>query len=130
MMCSASGTYSLPSARMKSYWVSTSQKMPRAILLLVQTRGDAAKGISAGGAARVNRNARCRSSQIQRLHALGTIGDGELEAPRHPGTAERHGLQGAAQVRRQLGDRQSPHGGHPHRVEAEAQLGRIEYPAE
>src|SRR5881296_2367400 len=29
MICSASGTYSLPSARMKSYWVSTSQKMTR-----------------------------------------------------------------------------------------------------
>src|SRR2546430_17023993 len=31
MMCSASGTYSLPSAFMKSYWVSTSQKMTRGI---------------------------------------------------------------------------------------------------
>src|SRR6266545_6615924 len=31
MVCSASGTYSLPSACMKSYWVSTSQKMTRAI---------------------------------------------------------------------------------------------------
>src|SRR2546429_6875378 len=29
MMRSASGTYSLPSACMKSYWVSTSQKMTR-----------------------------------------------------------------------------------------------------
>src|SRR5947209_18368373 len=29
MICSASGTYSLPSARMKSYWVATSQKMTR-----------------------------------------------------------------------------------------------------
>src|SRR6266536_2145709 len=32
MMRSASGTYSLPSACMKSYWVSTSQKMTRAIV--------------------------------------------------------------------------------------------------
>src|SRR5256885_203043 len=31
MIRSASGTYSLPSARMKSYWVSTSQKMTRAM---------------------------------------------------------------------------------------------------
>src|SRR6266702_2483838 len=31
MMCSASGTYSLPSACMKSYWVSTSQKMTLAM---------------------------------------------------------------------------------------------------
>src|SRR3979490_1743024 len=31
MMRSASGTYSLPSACMKSYWVSTSQKMTRAM---------------------------------------------------------------------------------------------------
>src|SRR5438132_802216 len=31
MTCSASGTYSLPSAFMKSYWVSTSQKMTRGI---------------------------------------------------------------------------------------------------
>src|SRR5712691_1766200 len=31
MMCSASGTYSFPSAFMKSYWVSTSQKMTRAM---------------------------------------------------------------------------------------------------
>src|SRR5438445_1461340 len=31
MMCSASGTYSLPSAFMKSYWVSTSQKMTLAM---------------------------------------------------------------------------------------------------
>src|SRR3989442_12282653 len=31
MIRSASGTYSLPSACMKSYWVSTSQKMTRAM---------------------------------------------------------------------------------------------------
>src|SRR6266513_183966 len=33
MMRSASGTYSLPSACMKSYWVSTSQKMTRAMAM-------------------------------------------------------------------------------------------------
>src|SRR6267378_40426 len=32
-MRSASGTYSLPSACMKSYWVSTSQKMTRAMAM-------------------------------------------------------------------------------------------------
>src|SRR2546422_7265011 len=33
MIRSASGTYSLPSACMKSYWVSTSQKMTRAMAM-------------------------------------------------------------------------------------------------
>src|SRR6266566_3323956 len=84
MSCSASGTYSLPSAFMKSYCVSTSQKMTRgdatAIQCTPQGRGGRGgnRGISPGSAGGVNRcsvNALPAGEEIPRQGAYGNRHD-------------------------------------------------------
>src|SRR5947209_13025293 len=64
MIRSASGTYSLPSACMKSYWVSTSQKMTRA--MAGNLSGDVGKCQQDGGRAKTRR----KEKPSQPLHTV------------------------------------------------------------
>src|SRR5438105_12987762 len=74
MMRSASGTYSLPAACMKSYWVSTSQKITRG---MARNLFDCT-GMCQRQSRRVSRN---RDRRLQTQH------DGDLVAAVLPGTA-------------------------------------------
>src|SRR2546430_1647103 len=74
MMRSASGTYSLPAACMKSYWVSTSQKITRG---MARNLFDCT-GMCQRQSRRVSRN---RDRRLQTQY------DGDLVAAVLPGTA-------------------------------------------
>src|SRR5258708_40016623 len=93
MTCSASGTYSLPSAFMKSYWVSTSQKITRAMAVprLLGSRGNLS---APRGHCQPQGHTAAPCRRGEGVSEGGTGGEGGMERGKEPEAAVSPGARG------------------------------------